>query len=231
MIRGIDVSAVQGVIPWLTVKNAGIGFAFVKGYEGNKALDPNFFKNTVGAMGVGLVTGVYHFPYPLPPNPQQPLHDPIAQAELHFSRTGGFGSHSGEILAADLEWPAPQDWAKWGCTAPQLRVWYAAYLSRLEALAGHTPPVYIYPDFAAHVDFTQDVGFARYPLWMASYKDQTRWPVEGEAPNIPPPWTDWTFWQASGGTMKVWGSVPVDTDVYNGDVDALTQFAKGNPVT
>lgn len=222
MIRGIDVSAAQGAhIDWSWVAAQGIRFVISKAAEGNKsAPDPMFAPNVAGARAAGLYVGAYLFAYPLPPMASEPVRDPVAQAKHHFDLCGGLGSKDGEIPPSlDMEWPAVPDWAKWGCTAAQIRQWAIDYLAAAEGLWGVRPIVYTYPSWAAAVDLGAEPRFARYPLWMASYARPTGWPTEGDRPPvIAKPWTDWTLWQTAGGTaMKLSNGSPVDTDVFAGD--------------
>jgi lysozyme len=213
--KGIDVSTVQGAVDWPAVAAAGYTFAIVKCGQGNSGFDPDYTKNVAGARAAGLKVAAYHFVYPLPPQVGNPSRAPEAQAKLHFDHAGP------DIVACiDCEWPAPQDWAKWGCTASQINAWILAYLSAYQALSNATPIVYTYPDWAAHVGFTPE--FAAYPLWAASY--------QLNAPLIPHPWTDWVLWQNSGGGGKLPNGAPVDTD-YAKDLsifDAVTSGALPN---
>jgi hypothetical protein len=63
--------------------------------------------------------------------------------------------------------------------------------------------------------------FADYPLWAANW--------EVACPNIPDQWTEWYFWQTSdsGSVDGIGGNV--DTNVFNGDLDALMAFADYTP--
>jgi len=200
MIRGIDVSVVQGKIDWRAVKSAGVEFAVVKCGNGNDGFDPHYATNVAGARAAGLKVAAYHFVYPLPPQVGNPSRDPENQAKLHHDH---IMATSGEVLTAiDCEWPAPPDWAKWGCTSAQIDAWCLAYLSAYADLAGVSPLVYTYPDWAKHVGLSS--GWAAYRLWIASYQAE---------PFIPAPWTDYALWQNSGGTAKLPGGGPVDTDL------------------
>lgn len=213
-ISGIDISSVQGTVPWDAVAARGTRFAVCKCGNGNDGHDPTFDGNVAGARAAGLVVGVYHFVYcGLPDAVGHPGRDPIDQAQAHYVASGGLGSKPGDLLPCiDLEWPAPQDWAKWGVNASMILAWVRAYLGKAEALHGRTPIVYTYPDFAAHVGFTPD--FARYPLWLAAYD------------NIPvlAPWSGYSILQTAGGTPSALSrrfqqpttlpnGVPVDTDI------------------
>lgn len=58
---GVDVSVHQGRIDWDRVGNDDISFAYIKATEGGDHVDRHFDDNWVGAAGVGLRRGAYHF--------------------------------------------------------------------------------------------------------------------------------------------------------------------------
>lgn len=60
-VRGIDVSAHNGIIDMQRVADAGIDFVFIKATEGVDFHDKNFRRNYDNAKKSGLKTGVYHF--------------------------------------------------------------------------------------------------------------------------------------------------------------------------
>lgn len=71
MLKGIDVSVLQGDIDWKKVKSAGIDFAMIKATQGHGLApstkwlhlftDSKFFKNIEAAEKNGVVCGAYHF--------------------------------------------------------------------------------------------------------------------------------------------------------------------------
>ena len=228
MIRGVDVSSVQGNVDWVSVGESGIQFAMLKCSTGNDAgVDGQFATNMVAAPNAGIVVGAYHFAYPLPSQAGNPSRDPGAQAQIAFDKCNGLGTRPGDLPPAlDLEWPAPQDWQKWGCTAAQIRAWGLAFLKAAEALWGCKPFLYSYPNFLQSIGIAQEPGYADYPLWMADYKRyQHGPPPDGASPVVPPPWTSWTMWQHSGGTMKLPNGVPCDFDVVSGALQDLVRPA------
>jgi lysozyme len=195
-IRGIDVSSVQGNVPWAAVAASGIQFCIVKCGNGNDGFDPNFSSNVAGATAAGLKVACYHFVYPLPTTASQPLRDPVKQAQYHFNAANGV------LALCDFEWPTQPDWAKWGCSAAQINAWGLAYLAEYSSLSGRPMPIYTYPNFVQTVGLTTE--YAGYPLWIASYE---------ATPFIPAPWKSWVLWQNSGGTEKLPNGVPVDGDL------------------
>lgn len=60
-VRGVDVSAHQGVIDWEVLSEQGIEFAFIKATEGATFADEHFAYNYAEAARCGLRVGAYHF--------------------------------------------------------------------------------------------------------------------------------------------------------------------------
>ena len=197
LIKGIDVSAIQGNIDWQSVAAAGYQFCVCRCGVGNGGKDSFYDRNIASATAAGLKVAAYHFVYPLPPASGQPLRDPVKQAQLHVGWAG-----SVPVVCCDLEWPTPQDWTKWGCSAAQIVQWTVTYLQAYEAASGIKPVVYTYPSFASSIHLPADFG-QTYKLWIASYT---------ASPAVPAPWTDWVMWQNSGGTQHLPNGVAVDCD-------------------
>lgn len=197
LIKGVDISIIQGNVDFVALAASGVQFVICRCGVGNGGKDKNYDTNIAKAKAAGLKVMAYNFIYPLPTIPSQPLRDPVEQAKLHVSWANG------ELAACDLEWPVPQDWAKWNCSAAQIVDWTIKYLEAYENLSGIRPIVYTYPYFAHAIQLPADFG-QKYKLWIASY--------QAGSPAIPPPWTDWVIWQDSGGTQKLPNGVPVDTD-------------------
>jgi lysozyme len=129
--------------------------------------------------------------------------DPVAQARAHFAASGGLGESAGELPPAlDLEWPEPQDWAKWGVTADTIKAHALAYLAECERLHGVSPLIYTYPVYARALGLGAE--FLRYRLWEASYSSR---------PMGIPPWPGCHIWQDAGGSKgRLYSGRPVDTD-------------------
>lgn len=200
LIKGIDISTIQGTVDFQAVAATGVQFVICRCGVGNGGKDANYDKNVAAATAAGLKVAAYHFVYPLPNVASQPLRDPVKQAQLHAGWAGSTATVP--VVCCDLEWPVPQDWAKWGCSASQIVQWVTTYLQAYEQATGVRPVVYTYPYFAEAISLPQSFA-ATYQLWIASYTAN---------PAIPKPWTDWVMWQDSGGTQKLPNGVPVDTD-------------------
>jgi GH25 family lysozyme M1 (1,4-beta-N-acetylmuramidase) len=204
LIKGIDISTIQGHVDFAACAAVGIQFVICRCGVGNSGKDANYDKNVAEATNAGLKVAAYHFVYPLPPaivngKDTQPLRDPVKQAQLHASWVG----NNVKVVCCDLEWPAPQDWAKWGCSAQQIVAWVITYLQTYEAITGIRPIVYTYPYFAKAINLPQDFADT-YKLWIASYEPN---------PIVPKPWTDWVLWQDSSGSYRLpITGIGVDTD-------------------
>lgn len=60
-VRGIDLSAHNGVPDFDSIAAAGIDFVYLKASEGISFRDPAFMRNYVAARRAGLKVGAYHF--------------------------------------------------------------------------------------------------------------------------------------------------------------------------
>jgi lysozyme len=196
LIKGIDISSLQGTVDFRAVAATGVQFVIVRCAVGNDGTDSMYAKNIAAAKAAGLKVGAYNFVYPLPTIPGHESRAPAAQAAAHVKAANG------EIPFCDLEWPVQSDWSRWGCTAASIVEWVTEYLQAYEQLSGQRPIVYTYPYFANSINLPASFG-QTYKLWIASYES---------TPTIPKPWTDWVMWQNSGGTQKLPNGVPVDTD-------------------
>lgn len=227
VIRGFDASAAQGVIPWGRL-DPSLRFAILKAQQGNDGFDPTFTRNVKGALETGLEPFAYCFAYPLPAKAGKTGRCPREQARLFVDRvTAAHPLMHGRPLFLDLEWPMPQDWGTWGCTAESIAEWCAEHCDEVASYSGVTPILYTYPDWWAHVSKADVSWAAAYPLWLASYVTKGRWPIDGQAPRCPSPWSDWLFWQFDGnGGLTLPNGVDADFCVFNGDEAALSALAR-----
>lgn len=211
MIQLLDVSAVQGVLDWSRVDSAIKGVLHRCGVGNDHPVkDGVFDRNVAGIRASGRALGAYHFPYPLTTTAGHEDRDPLAQANAHFNASAGVGTNAGELPAfMDLEWPAPQDWLRWGCSADEIKTWSVAYLLEMDRLTGRVTGLYVYPDFEQHLGVGSP--FTGRPLWLASYEAR---------PRIVPGWAQPAIWQTTGGGGRLYNGMPVDTDVVDDDAFA-----------
>jgi len=219
MIRGLDLSSYQPNIDFASLAELDVKFVFTKCAEGdNPHPDPTFRSNVDGCRRSGILVGPYFFVHPLPGL------DPRAQAEHHFALSGGVGAAGIDLPpAVDIEWPTPDKWAKYGCSAAQIRDWMNVYLDQVRFLWARRPLVYTYPDFAHNVQFSPHVG-RDLDLWIASYNVRS-WPVDTDRPVVPQPWKAARFWQWSGGTVQLPSGTRVDADAFLGTRAELESYA------
>jgi GH25 family lysozyme M1 (1,4-beta-N-acetylmuramidase) len=244
MLKGIDVSAVQGVVKWDLVRKADVRFAYLKCATGNQVKpDSSYSYNVAHCRKNDVWAGAYLFAFPLPSDgsPAHAGRDPAEQARHHFDLAGGYGRGPGELPPMlDLEWPPPVDppnappdsWSKWGCSARQIAEWTIAYLDEADVLFAGPVGIYTYPWWWAAVvgAFTPAdlVVLARRPLWMADYGPAGAWPAEGSSPKPIAPWgASWTFWQVGQRALPGQGGPSTDLDCFNGDEAAMTKLAGG----
>jgi lysozyme len=200
-LDGIDVSYWQGEIDWDAVAGAGVTFAFIRVGDGLFE-DPRFDENWAEARRVGVVRGVYQF--------FRPGTDPVDQAEILIGRMGAL--EPGDLPpVVDVE---ATDGQSASVIVSRLHEW----LDRVEVATGRVPIIYTAKYFWQDSVAASD-EFLDHPLWVAHW--------EIDCPDTPAPWTEWAFWQTSDS-----GSVPgisggVDTDLFDGDWEALMDFASG----
>jgi lysozyme len=196
---GTDVSDHDPGTDWPTVKTTQ-NFAIVKATEGVTFTNILFASDWAAIKNVGMIRGAYHYFHP--------NDDPTAQAEFFLKTVGTLG-------ADDL--PAILDWEISGGETAAVQISRAlTWLQFVEAATGKTPMVYFGPSF--YNSLGNPIEFARYPLYIANY-DET-------CPDIPPPWTKWTFWQLDDqGSIDGIQSPSADLDQFNGSAEQLLQFA------
>ncbi|HTJ45415.1 MAG TPA: GH25 family lysozyme [Kofleriaceae bacterium] len=199
VVEGIDVSVYQGTIDWAAVKGAGIDYAIIRTSDGLDFPDSKFATNWAGAKQAGVIRGVYQF--------FEPAQDPIAQADMMLDAMG-------PLAPGDL--PPTIDVETTGGKAPaEVAAAVRAWTDHVAEKIGRAPMIYVGKYF-----WQDQVGGADQsgnPLWVA------QWGVT--CPDIPGPWTTWTFWQYSA-TGRVAGiSGDVDRDRFDGDLAALVDFA------
>lgn len=221
------------------VAGSGIRAVWHQCAQGNEPRrdDVRFHENTDNARAAGIAVGAYFFPYPLPTKTQGDGRSPIEQADRFAVVSGLLGCQTGELSPmVDAEWPPPNEWAKWGCTAKQLSEWYREFCEVVTIRFGRLPIIYTYPWFwKSLVDGGADVSWAaRYPLWIAHYLHPGPGvPTDGKRPAALAPWgEDWSVWQysADGSEERVPGCVacPVDRDVIR-DEDTFRRLT-GRPL-
>lgn len=241
MLRGLDAYAGQGALDYAALRREyDARFVILKAQQGNDGFDPMFERNWKAAVDAGFEPFPYCFLYPLDKI------DPAAQAKRFvdevFKRVPGA---RGRPFFLDVEWPevvplkpgpGSKGWKEWGCTPKSIAQYTRAVCEGMTAHSGRKPSIYIYDwwwtavrDGAPTYGFPEkgDVSWASdYDLWMAWYR--SGWPVPGDHPKVPGPFTDWKFWQFDGnGGLRLPNGVDADFCVFNGGEGELRAFAEG----
>lgn len=218
-------ASLQDDLDWDWLYAQGVRGAIVEGYIGNDGPNGDFQDQLNDARGAGMAVGVYDFCYPLPYAQGHLGRDPVQQACIHAAHDGVWTP--GDIpTMADLEWPAPENLAKWGCTWAQIDTWIGLYLAERDQLAGRRVGIYSYPWWWESL--TKGMAGTFEPV----YADRPLWCAGAGAPWVKPPFTEWALWQKTGNELMVptrSGRPPVKTDcsAFNGDDAAWAAFLAG----
>lgn len=191
---GVDVSYYQGDIAWKRVHRAGVRFAFIRVADGTDILDTKFAANWSGAKRASVLRGAYQF--------FRPEQSPLDQANLVIRtlRTHGAGELP-PVLDIEVTGGLPL-----ATVAANARVWIEHVRSQL----GVEPIVYTNPGMWWRGGASD---LARQLLWLAHYTEQ--------CPSLPPPWTQWMFWQYTENGRVDGIDTLVDLDVFAGAPDDL----------
>lgn len=204
-LTGIDVSYYQDTINWNSVAADGVTFALVRVSHGLQFRDSEFEANWANARAAGIHTGVYQY--------FEPGEDSIAQADLLLDAMG-------PLMRGDLP-PVIDVESTGGLDGPQVAAAVRTWVEHVEDALGVKPIIYTGPYF-----WQDNVGsdeFGEYPLWIAHYGT--------DCPLTPTPWLAWNFHQFtdSGSVNGVSGNV--DTNSFNGTLDALLALGRDEAPT
>ncbi len=219
--KGIDVSHYQGSIDWLSVEGAGYSFAIANASEGTTITDATYPLNRLGANGVGLHVGAYHFARPAGSTNVALTSSAIAQAD-HFLSAAQ--PKRGDLLPVlDMEQTG-------GLSSGPLTAWTQAWLGEIVARLGVKPMIYASPNFwKTSLGDTPVFATAGHRLWIAHWTKAARPLVPGAN------WggLGWTFWQWTDCAHVPGISGCVDGDRLNGTNFApatIPRFPAGPPV-
>lgn len=243
MIRGCDLSAVQGVLPdavWEQLVEGGVRFAFLRTVVGNETwVDNCAAENAKRAKAHGLLVGPYTFPYPLPHlNPRE-------QAEYFVRRLEALGMLNCSLPPmCDAEWPAREEWKvidgtktltypwrdKWHCSDEQIREWLIEHLERCDELTDAEWMLYSFRYWIVDcVQAWRSPELTRRKLVLADYTLSGRWPSDEELARISPPkgWGSIAFVQHDGnGGLLLPNGGDADFQCFLGTEEELRALAK-----
>jgi len=211
-ILGIDISKWDGNWDATKAKQAGATFAFIKTSQATFT-DPQFLVNWQKAKDAGLLRGAYHY--------------------LDYTKTGtDQANYFADLLKNDPgELPPVIDYElrrtdnNPSAALGFLRDCLDQLTKRSELFENASvkrPMIYTGPGFwVEYGDQTKRDYWIQFPLWNAHW-------ITSPAPTIPPPWTDWQFWQfTSKGPGEAFGSesLTMDMNRFNGTLNELMEFA------
>lgn len=170
----------------------------------NLWVDPDFSDHWNRSKAAGIARGSYWF--------YDSRADPKRQAELWIQT---LGNDLGELpLCADFE-------DRYGGAYFGWKYWHD-FLQRVKELVPFSKEKFIYTGYYYWLEemlrtpVESRLYFKQYPLWIAAYN--------AERPSIPPPFTEWTFWQyTDNGDGEPYGveSKNIDLNQFNGDDQAF----------
>jgi len=204
-LRGVDVSAYQGLIDWKTVRDSGIAFAYAS-VGTLSARDVRFATNYPAIKAAGLARGVYQV--------YDAAGDPMAQVQALLNALGGALPAGDLPPALDVTAAATvvaQGLAPGTTVVANINIWIA----RVKVITGLTP-LLIMNTYALQPSAS---ALASNALWIAQYSSV-------QCPTLPPGASQWVFWQHSGTGTVPGISGPVDLDTFNGTHSNLRSLEK-----
>ncbi|MGL5244648.1 MAG: GH25 family lysozyme [Sarcina sp.] len=150
-LAGIDMSAWQGEIDFLKVKQGEVKVVYIKATEGDYYTDPKLNIYYEGAKKQGLLVGFYHFFRPV--NKMNAL----SQAQYFVSAIAGLKPDC--RLALDIEMAE-------GLNKDYLSILAEIFLKEVKRLSGLEVILYTYTYFAK-TNLKKSLSI--YPLWIAEY--------------------------------------------------------------
>ncbi|MBL4633709.1 MAG: hypothetical protein JKY56_07545 [Kofleriaceae bacterium] len=200
---GIDVSRYQGDINWTMLADADVKFAYIQISRRIDDIDPKFEENWSEAKAAGILRGAYQR--------FQPEQDVLTQANIFLDKLGPF-------QRGDL--PPMLDVEDSGnLSAEMIAARVREWLVYVESALGVRPIIYTGRFFWR--DTLNSADFTEYPLWIAHYTQ--------ECPNIPAPWSQWSFHQySSSAVLPGITENTVDVNTFNGTIDDLLALSCGD---
>jgi lysozyme len=201
-IKGIDVSAYQGVIDWNTLSKNDISFVFIKATEGSSFVDERFAYNFSEAQKTPLSVGAYHFfSYDS---------EGKTQAENFINNVVAFEGMLPPVIDLEFYGDKESNPPKRADVERQLK----SMLDILEAHYGQKPIIYA-TEKSYKLYLSND--YKEYDIWIRNVISKPKISDDRE----------WTFWQYTNrdrldgykGEEKY-----IDVNVFNGNYDDYTSY-------
>nr|WP_231710142.1 lysozyme [Arthrobacter zhangbolii] len=208
----MDVASHQPAVNWSRAWNQGARFAYVKATEATSYTNPLFTSQTSGATNAGMLHGAYHFAIPN-------VSSGARQANYFVDR-GGKWTADGNTLPPllDIEYNPYSELGDtcYDMSAREMIAWIRDFSSTVAARTGRVPMIYTTTDWWKTCTGNSN-AFANHPLHIANYAKSP-----GSLPNG---WGKYTLWQYSST-----GPFEGDSNVYNGSLSQLRDFARGSRI-
>jgi len=206
----VDTSAAQGRLDCSVFVKAGVSGIWHKATEGLHDVDTQWKASAASSLANKLPFGAYGV--------LEPYGSTKAQAQAnHFCDTI---ENTGWTLAPWLDFELAH-----GVSGLDALTAAAIWCDAVEQRLGRGVCVYTGPSFIQTLEkyagHTADAVLAKLgarPLVVAHYNGGPP-----KSPMVPPPWKDWTIWQASGDhAAKIPGTTKdIDVDFFRGTIDDL----------
>lgn len=224
---GMDVSYAQGfTVNFERAAAGGVRFCFIRAASGKNEKDENFEHNYAQAGRVGMLRGIYYYLY----GPSEAsIGDEAARSPEGQARR--FVS----LLKPDAELGAVVDIEDTSLTAEHVR----RFVDEFQRLDPYGRPITIY---TAAWFWNAARGFggpavswaARHPLWVAHYThaEEPIKPSPQFQVAIPEPWSSYAVhqWTSRGGSLAGHSSVDLDLNYFQGSIEQLRQWARGDVI-
>jgi GH25 family lysozyme M1 (1,4-beta-N-acetylmuramidase) len=236
-LKGFDVYSGDGAVDWVTAKNSGITFAFVKATQGVTLTDARFAANMQGATNAGVYVGPYHFcnintdangntvtsydgqPFAVG---SAPYVDAVSEAN-HFLAAIKPYYEAGNYLPPVADVEGLPDFNSASLNKTFISNWVQIFSDTILNSVGTRPIIYSSKSKTNEI-YTSAVA-AQHKLWIAWWKGSTASPPQkSDSPLFPL----WSFWQYTN--LESVPGVPgsegpmhnlEDGDVFNGTLAQL----------
>jgi lysozyme len=188
-VHGIDVSKWNGEIDWMSVKNSGVSFVFIKATEGKDRFDDKFNQNWQGARAARIPYAPYHFYYFCSTADEQ--------ADWFIQNVPKSATYLPPVL--DVEWNGASKTCKYRPSKVTAVYELKKFMDRLEKHYGKRPIIY------TAVDFHRDIlvgEFDNYHYWLRAVAQHPSKVYDRDR---------WAFWQYTS-TGQIPG-IKGDTDI------------------
>lgn len=146
MLKGVDISNLNGSVNMSIIKNAGNSFIIAKCTEGSSFIDSYYSKNIANAKALGMLAGAYHF--------ARFKNVSGAATEANFFITN-CKSANPDFVALDFEQTGISGDMTNACLI---------FLNAISSIA--QPVIYCNPSY---INSYLNSSITKYPLWIANY--------------------------------------------------------------